>query len=102
MSIILYITGLIALYITGLMVLGFFSAKFPYWIIWTALALAYVSAPTWLYIVLGVPALVFLLPVLRQRIVTAPLMKMIKAMGLLPVISKTEREALDAGTVWYE
>ena len=28
--------------------------------------------------------------------------KMIKAMGLLPVISKTEREALDAGTVWYE
>jgi acyl-CoA dehydrogenase len=27
---------------------------------------------------------------------------MIKAMGLLPVISKTEREALDAGTVWYE
>ena len=23
-------------------------------------------------------------------------------MGLLPVISKTEREALDAGTVWYE
>ena len=101
MSIILCITA-IGLYIDGLIVLGFFSAQFPYWIIWTALALAYVGAPTWFCIVLGVPALVFLVPALRQRIVTAPLMKMIKAMGLLPVISKTEREALDAGTVWYE
>ncbi len=89
-------------YIIGLIILGFFSAKFLYWIIWTALILMCWSAPTWLYIVLGVPALIFLLPVLRQRIVTAPLMKMIKAMGLLPVISTTEREALDAGTVWYE
>ncbi|HIA38890.1 MAG TPA: acyl-CoA dehydrogenase, partial [Planctomycetes bacterium] len=89
-------------YIIGLIILGFLSAKFLYWIIWTALILMCWSAPTWLYIVLGVPALIFLLPVLRQRIVTAPLMKMIKAMGLLPVISTTEREALDAGTVWYE
>jgi acyl-CoA dehydrogenase len=89
-------------YIIGLVALGFFSAKFLYWIIWTALILVCWSAPTWIYIALGVPALVFLLPALRQRVVTVPLMKMIKAMGLLPVISKTEREALDAGTVWYE
>ena len=57
----------IILYITGLICIGFFSAKFPYWIIWTALGLAYVCAPTWLYFVLGVPALVFLLPMLRQQ-----------------------------------
>ncbi|MFT7516777.1 MAG: acyl-CoA dehydrogenase [Myxococcota bacterium] len=92
----------ITLFCIGLLALGFFSAKFLYWIIWTGLLMAWWGAPAWLCIVLGIPALIFLLPVLRQRVVTTPLMKMIKAMGLLPVISETEREALDAGTVWFE
>ena len=37
---------------------------------------------------------------LRQQLVTAPIFKVYKK--LLPQMSQTEREALDAGTVWWD
>ena len=37
---------------------------------------------------------------LRQRFVTAPIFKIYKK--LLPQMSQTEREALEAGTVWWD
>ncbi|MDP6962863.1 MAG: acyl-CoA dehydrogenase family protein, partial [Planctomycetota bacterium] len=90
------------LFLIGLVTLGFFSAKFVYWLALITAFMLIWSAPAWLYWVLAIPALVFGVSALRQRLITAPLMKTIKALGLLPEISTTEREALDAGTVWYE
>src|ERR1700733_1951031 len=59
------------------------------------------SAPDWWKILISVPfAALLLLNIrpLRIRLLTRPFMK--KYLKLLPAMSATEREALDAGTVW--
>src|ERR1700728_3531413 len=71
-----------------------------------ALLLAYWTlgaAPLWWKIIVSVPyALLLLLNLrpLRIRLLTRPFMK--KYRKLLPSMSATEREALDAGTVWWD
>jgi acyl-CoA dehydrogenase len=90
------------LFLAGLLALGFFGVRLLGWTLWAAAFLVWWSWPTWLLVVLAVPAVIFNWPALRLRIVTTPLMRFIKKAGLLPVISNTEREALDAGTVWFE
>jgi acyl-CoA dehydrogenase len=61
------------------------------------------AAPVWWKAAASVPfALLFLFNVrpLRIRLLTRPFMK--KYLKLLPAMSSTEREALDAGTVWWD
>jgi acyl-CoA dehydrogenase len=61
------------------------------------------AAPNWWKVAVSVPfALLFLFNVrpLRIRLLTRPFMK--KYLKLLPAMSSTEREALDAGTVWWD
>jgi acyl-CoA dehydrogenase len=61
------------------------------------------SAPLWWKIAVSLPfAVLFLFNIrpLRVRAVTRPFMK--KYRKLLPNMSATEREALDAGTVWWD
>jgi len=61
------------------------------------------AAPLWWKAAASVPfALLFLFNVrtLRIRLATRPFMK--KYRKLLPAMSSTEREALDAGTVWWD
>ena len=55
------------------------------------LALAILAAAT---------AAVLLLPPLRRALLTGPIFAIYKRM--LPAMSQTEREALEAGTVWWE
>ena len=84
-------------------------------------ALGFMGAPNWLWtiffwavftgyigwcmlgtsIILGVCLLFVIVPI-RRALITGPLMKMLMKLGLLPEISQTEREAIDAGTVWVE
>lgn len=45
-------------------------------------------------------AVLFNLPMLRQRLVSQPLLNYVKR--VLPPMSDTERAAIDAGTVWWE
>jgi acyl-CoA dehydrogenase len=45
-------------------------------------------------------AIVFNLPILRQRLLSKPLMQFFRKS--LPAMSSTEREALDAGDTWWE
>ena len=45
-------------------------------------------------------ALVLNAPVLRRRLVSGPILKIFRK--LLPPMSDTEREALEAGSVWWE
>ncbi|MDP7062853.1 MAG: acyl-CoA dehydrogenase, partial [Planctomycetota bacterium] len=92
----------ILLFLAGLLTLGFFGAKLIGWTCWIFSFLLWWGWPTWLLILLAIPAVIFNWPALRLRVVTTLLMRFIKKAGLLPVISRTEREALDAGTVWYE
>jgi acyl-CoA dehydrogenase len=71
-----------------------------------ALLLAYLAlgtAPEWWKIVVSTPyAMLLLLNIrpLRVRLMTRPFLKSYRR--LLPSMSATEREALDAGTVWWD
>jgi acyl-CoA dehydrogenase len=60
-------------------------------------------APAWWKALISVPVAILLLlniRPLRVRLVTRPFMK--KYRKLLPTMSSTEKEALDAGTVWWD
>lgn len=50
--------------------------------------------------VVAVAALVLGVPAIRRRLITGQILKVFRKM--LPQISQTEQEALDAGTVWWE
>jgi acyl-CoA dehydrogenase len=64
---------------------------------------AFGAAPDWWKVIVSVPIGLLLLlnfRPLRVALVTRPFLK--KYRRLLPVMSTTEREALDAGTVWWD
>src|ERR1700761_408928 len=64
---------------------------------------AFGSSPPWWKILVCVPfAILLMLNIrpLRVRLITRPFMK--KYRKLLPTMSSTEKEALDAGTVWWD
>ncbi len=76
--------GIIAVY---LLAMGMFSHA-PGWLL----------AIFWILLVAG--ALPLLLPDLRRKLFTAPLFNWFQR--TLPPMSQTEREAIDAGTVWWD
>jgi acyl-CoA dehydrogenase len=89
-------------------------------VILIALALAYFSAPLWAWfaalavflvgcdasMLWWIPAIglgvVLLIKEIRVKLITQPLFVLLKAKGLLPKISDTEKTALRAGDVWVE
>ena len=60
--------------------------------------------PGWLlailWVLLAAPAALLLLPDLRRKVFTAPLFNWFQK--TLPPMSQTERDAIDAGTVWWD
>ncbi|MBC8787573.1 acyl-CoA dehydrogenase [Pseudomonas fluorescens] len=65
---------------------------------------AWSHAPGWLllifWVMIAVVALPFLLPDLRRQYFTKPLFSWFQK--VLPPMSETERDAIDAGTVWWD
>lgn len=53
-----------------------------------------------LFILATLATLVFSIPQIRQKFVSAPTLKIMRK--ILPPISETEQEAIDAGTVWWD
>ena len=90
---------LIVLALAG--VLGFVGAPLAAWTLAAAVLLYGFGAPAWAWIAFAAAAVVVHVAPIR-RLLSLGVMKTMKAMKLLPVISKTEREAIDAGTVWVE
>lgn len=82
--------------------LGFFSSPLIVWTIGIAALLIGFQAPLWLLIAFAVLALIFNIPPIRTVLVSSGVMAGMKALKLMPVISETERTALDAGVVWIE
>lgn len=62
------------------------------------------SAPTWLmtllWLMLIIKSCIFMLPELRRKWFSAPLFAWFQR--TLPPLSQTERDAIDAGTVWWD
>ena len=90
------------LFIIGFLALGFFGAKLIFWIAFLFTFFLFWGVPTALLLLLLAIFLIFGVPLVRQRLITLPLMRLIKHIQLFPTISNTEREALNAGSVWFE
>ncbi|MFQ5652862.1 MAG: hypothetical protein ACE5IY_23280 [bacterium] len=85
-----------------LLVLGYTGASFWLWALAGAAALSGFGAPLWSWIVFGPLVLVFGVPPVRRALITTDLVKFMQAKKLLPVISETERTAIEAGNVWVD
>jgi acyl-CoA dehydrogenase len=88
--------------------LAYFRAKLPVWTAAIAVLLALAmftgnpGSPLWrlIWLIFLATALVLNVPALRRHLVSKPLLSLFRTM--LPPISRTEREALEAGTVWWD
>ncbi|WP_306599432.1 acyl-CoA dehydrogenase [Geothrix sp. 21YS21S-2] len=84
--------------------LAYFRAGLAFWTALAGLALAAfqirAGVPPAAWAAFGAAALVLNLPPLRRALVMRPLLAVFK--GKLPPLSRTEQEALEAGTVWWD
>jgi acyl-CoA dehydrogenase len=101
------VVGWLAIFLSALCVLAYRRASLLVSSVVLLLLLAaywaYGTAPDWWKILVSIPFAVLVLiniRPLRVRLVIRPFMK--KYRKLLPAMSATEREALDAGTVWWD
>lgn len=85
-----------------LLVLGYTGAPLRVWALAGAAGLYGFGAPLWGWAVFGGVLLLFGVPALRRILVTSGIMKALKAMKVLPVISDTERIAIEAGNIWVD
>jgi len=85
-----------------LLVLGYTGAPLWVWALAGAAALYGFGAPLWGWIVFGTLVLLFGVPPLRRMLLTTGLVKILKALNVLPVISDTERTAIEAGNTWID
>ncbi len=92
------IFGLLGLFVG----LAYINVPMLAWFAYAALVLGIAHAPLWLWGLLGCVAIVFNVPFIRQVVITAPIVKSIQQLKLLPAISETERAAIEAGTVWVD
>lgn len=94
--------GGLAWLVTGLVIafLGYLGLPFAVWYVTGLLLLVFWGASTLAVSAVAVIGFIFLVPILRRAMVSKILMKVMKP--LMPVISETERAALDAGVVWVE
>jgi acyl-CoA dehydrogenase len=70
--------------------------------VYTGLVMTHFSLSIIAWSILGITALVFLIPAFRRMVISNNIFRLIKNLNLLPTISDTEKEAINAGNVWVE
>jgi acyl-CoA dehydrogenase len=85
-----------------LLVLGFFGVPGFAWTVASVLLAFTWGAPWWLLVAIGAIGAALSFPPVRRVVATGPVMGIMRALKFLPAISDTEREALEAGTVWAD
>ncbi|GAB4353883.1 MAG: acyl-CoA dehydrogenase [Methylohalobius crimeensis] len=100
--------ALVSALISAFLILAFTGAELRMWsgvliailTVGTLLQLAgpYVLSALWLSI--AIPLTILSLPPLRRRLLSAPAMRLTRK--VLPELSRTEQEALEAGDAWWE
>jgi len=81
-------------------VLGYFGAPLIVWTIVVGAGLAYLNPLPIVWILFVAVAAVLNIPVLRRRLLTDRILALYRR--ILPDMSQTEKEAIDAGTVWWD
>jgi acyl-CoA dehydrogenase len=82
--------------------LGFFGAPF---FVWAAVAVGFeflAGASGTLLFFTGLVSLIFIVQPLRAQIISRGLMAIFKKIKIIPEISETEKQAIEAGTAWVE
>ncbi|WP_088889684.1 acyl-CoA dehydrogenase [Leptolyngbya ohadii] len=85
-----------------LFILGYWGASLWLWSLYFSVVLFAFTPPIWLWIIWGTIAAILNVPLLRRTLISAPILRGVRSLHLLPQISETERAAIDAGTVWIE
>ncbi len=87
----------------GLLALWYVGAKAIYWAALLALVIYLIKEPGFVFWLFYIPLnIIFLLPGIRRELVSRHLVALIQRLHLMPSISKTEKIALRAGTVWVD
>jgi len=82
--------------------LGFLGARLYLWTLFVAAAFWAFDAPPLYWMIAGAVLAVMNTPPLRQMLVSMPVLKILRALNFMPVISETERIALEAGATWVD
>ncbi|MDD9950420.1 MAG: acyl-CoA dehydrogenase [Zetaproteobacteria bacterium] len=94
--------GACALIVATVLGLGFIGAPIIVWGVTLIALLTVLDMGLTLTLVVGIPLILMGLAPIRKWLLSAPVMKIIKAINLLPGISDTERTALEAGHTWAD
>jgi len=85
-----------------LLALGFVGAPGAAWTVGVGVLATLWGLPVWAIAAIVLVGAALSVPPVRRVVATRPVMSIMRALKFLPVISKTEREALEAGTVWAD
>lgn len=81
---------------------GFFGAPMMIWSALVLMGLYLVGLSQTSLLVVGVIVALINIPVVRRYVISFPIMKAMIAFKFLPVISETEKVAIEAGDVWMD
>ncbi|MEX2573287.1 MAG: acyl-CoA dehydrogenase [Balneolaceae bacterium] len=81
---------------------GYRKAPLWLWSLFGFLLLWGIAAPSWILTAFVGLAAVFNVKPVRRTLFSGPFMRMFNSLGILPVISRTEKTAIEAGTVWVD
>ena len=84
----------------GALVIGFLGLPGFAWAALGLVTLLGLGAGWFWLLAFAAISAVFVVKPLREKALSGPLLKLFRSGGFLPAISQTEREALEAGTVW--
>jgi len=84
------------------LVIGFFGAPIWVWGLVTGLFMIGWGLPLWSGIVAAVFLASFTIPPIRKILFTGPMLKILRALKIMPELSETEKVALEAGSVWMD
>ena len=84
------------------LILGYVGVPLWVWSLYGVAVLAVGNAPIWLWVMFAMVAVVLNIPMLRQTLITSPIIKAIQYFQVLPRISDTEKAAIEAGNVWVD
>ena len=85
-----------------ILTLGYFGMRFYVWTVAVAVGLWMWGVPEMLALSTLVVMVALNIPVLRRVLISANIMRVLQALKLMPVISETERTALEAGSIWLD
>ena len=90
------------LFLAGTLVSGFFTLPLWMWSVFSVGTMWVAGIPRFMLVLIVLVLLVLNLPLLRRRVISIHVMRLMQRLKILPVISETEKVALEAGTTWID